>query len=153
MPGDEGHHGGEGAVGDRDAGVSRSRHGRADSGHYLKRYFSGRQLSRLFAAAAEDEGVPAFQAHHRPALAAEADQKAVYFLLLKGVNGASFSHINFFRLAGSQGKQVRVGQRVINDVVGDAQALRAFYGQQAGIAGSGSHKIYFAFHISLWNQD
>ena len=64
VAGDEGHQGGVAPVGHGDAGIGRHRHRRGHAGDDLKGDARLGQFLGLFAAAAEDEGVAALEAHH-----------------------------------------------------------------------------------------
>ena len=72
VAGDEGHGGGVLAMGQRHAGISGDAQRRGDAGHDLEGDAGGGERFGLFAAAAEDERVAAFQTDHVRARAGRA---------------------------------------------------------------------------------
>ena len=96
------------------------------------------QRQRLFAAAAEDEGVAAFQAEDAQAVAGQLHQPVGDIGLLGRRLAAAFSGEFQPAAFAREAEDVRPDQRVIDDHVGMAQRVPCVKGQQAGISRAGA---------------
>ena len=112
--------GGHPAMRDGDPGQRGRGHGRADAGHDLEGDAGLGEGERFFAAAAEDEGIAALEAHHALAALGGADQDAVDLLLGDVVAARALADVEALRLA-RELEHGRVHQRVVEDEVGLGQ--------------------------------
>jgi hypothetical protein len=105
---------------DGDPGQRGRGHGGADAGHDLEGDAGLGEGQRFFSAAAEDEGVPALEAHHALAALGGADQDAVDLLLGDVVAARALADVEALRLA-RELEHGRVHQGVVEDEVGLGQ--------------------------------
>lgn len=123
-------HGVTGGQRDHPALVSmRQRHGRirgtGESGGNawddLEWHAGGGQRLDFLAAAAEDQRVAAFQPHHAPAIACQADQERVDILLLHAVVRARLADKDAFGIAPAHIQHFFAHQAVVHDDIGFAE--------------------------------
>src|SRR5260370_25236628 len=85
-------------MGARRSGVGGGAAGRGDAGHDLEREAGIGQRFGFFAAAAEDEGVAAFEADYGEAAARAVDEHTADFVLREFVGGFLFADVDAFGL-------------------------------------------------------
>ena len=125
----------------RDAGLGRTGQRRGDAGHDLEGYPCGGERLRLFAAAAEDERVPAFQAHHLAPLPRQPHQQVVDALLRQAVVRPRLADVDPLGIASRHVQHVRADEPVVHDDVRFAQQAVRPQGQQVGCPGAGAHEV------------
>jgi hypothetical protein len=118
---------------------------RRNAGHDFERNALLVQEERLFAAAAEDEGVAPLQPRDDLAFARLLPEQDADRLLLRGMRrrGPDLEQLG---VAAGFLEQPRRDQPVVNDHVRGAQALKAAYRDQAGIARPRPDQIDRALH-------
>lgn len=124
-----------------DAGIGGAGQRRGDAGHDLVRHVVRAQVFQLFAAASEDEGVAAFQAHHAPAGARLGQHEGVDARLGGVVVFAGqLAHGHAFSVAARQRQHALADQAVVQDDVGFIERAQRLERQQAGVARARAHQ-------------
>ena len=124
------------AVGDGDAGVRGRGHGGGNAGDDFKWHPGGGEFLRLFAAAAKDEWIAAFEADDGFALVGFFNEEGVEFVLRDGVVGGAFAGEDDFRLGGGKLEEGGIAQSIIGDDLGAGEEFGTAHGEQPGIAGA-----------------
>ncbi len=130
VPGSEGERAGRGAVGQRNARIGCTGEGRRHAGHDFAgdaRLAAGR---RLLAAAAEHERIAAFQSHHAPALAREADDERIDLVLRHAGGARRLADVDPHRIAGRHRKHLLKNQPVVQDRLRLAEEPRGAQDQE-----------------------
>jgi len=145
MTGENGELGGVVAVGDGDSRISRSGNGAGDAGDDLEADTGFGELSGFLSATTEEHGVAAFQTGDGLALAGEFDDEGIDLILRQGVVASFFTDVDFFRALFGIAKEVGIAEVVIDEDVGDLDALLAFDGHETGITWAGADEVTDAF--------
>ena len=146
VPGDEGDGGGVLAMGERHAGVGGNAEGSGHAGHDFKGYAGIGQGLGFFAAAAEEEGVAALEAHHGQAAARALDEQAADFLLRECVRRFLFADVEAFGVGWGEREEGGVGQMVVENGVGLLEDAASLDGDEIGVAGSRADKVDLQRH-------
>ncbi len=126
------------AVGDRDAGIAEAADAGGDARHQTEGDARIDQRQRLFAAAAEDEGVAALQAQHALAGPRQFDEARRDVALLRARLAAALAGILKLRPRPCELQNGFVDQRVVDHDVGLLQRVERVERQQARIARPGA---------------
>ena len=116
----------------------------ADSRHYLDFDPCGLAVIGFFAAATENEGVAALEAHHQMALARFADQNLVDPVLRHAVQRAFLGHRDQTGGRRGQIEYIPADETVMNNHIGIGEQPRRFQGQKIGIARTCANQIDFS---------
>ena len=127
------------AMGQRYAGVRRASERGGNAGNDLEVDAMPAQCLDLFAAAAEDERVPALEARHPPTLPRIAEQERVDVRLPRAGEGATLADVDPFRVATAQFQHPGRDEIVIVDDVRPLQRAQRFQGEEVRVAGTGAH--------------
>ncbi len=103
-----------------------------------------RQRLQLFAAAPEDEGIAALQAHDAPALLRVLDQQSVDFFLRAADVAGGLAHADPRGIAPRQIEHRRRHQAIVQNHIGVLQRAQRLQGQEFRIAGAGAHQSHLA---------
>ena len=141
VAGDEGDGGGVLAMGERHAGVGGDAERRGDAGDDLERNAGIGQRLGLFAAAAEDERVAAFEADHGEAAARALDQHGADLVLRERVGGFLLADVEALGVRRRERQERVGGEVVVEDGVGLLEDAAAFEGEQFGIARAGADEV------------
>lgn len=118
------------------AGIGGAGQRRGDARHDLVRHAVRAQVFQFFAAASEDEGIAAFQAHHAPAGARLGQHEGVDARLGGVVAFAGqLAHGHAFSVAARQRQHALADQAVVQDDVGFIERAQRLERQQAGSPG------------------
>ena len=141
VAGDEGDGGGVLAMGERDAGVGGDAEGRGDAGHDLERDAGIGQGFGFFAAAAEDEGVAAFEADYGESAARAVDEHAADFVLREFVGGFFLADVDALGVGRGEIEEGGVGEVIVEDGVGLLEDAAAFDGEELRVSGAGADEV------------
>ena len=142
------------AMGERDAGIGRARDGGGDAWDDFERDAVRAQHFEFFAAAAEHEGIAALQPHHALAGRGVFDQQ-VMDACLGGVVVAAdaLADLDQLGVAMRQRQHIGADQAVVEDHVGLGERARGMQGEQARIAGAGTHQAHNADRRRIGNRN
>ena len=132
------------AVGERDAGVGGAARGRGDAGHDLEGDALGGERLDLLAAAPEDEGVAALEAHDALALLGQAHQQVVDVLLRHRVLRALLAGVDALGVRAHEVEDRPRDQPVVDHDVGALHEAQRAEGEQVRIAGAGADQRHLA---------
>ena len=141
VAGNEGDAGAGLAMGDRDSRVGGSGDASGDARHHLNCHAMGRQVGGLLAAAAEQEGIAALEAHDALVLLGQLHQHRVGAGLGHGVMAPPFAHEMALTVLGHQLEQGLGHQGVVHQGVAAPQQSIGLEGEQFGIAWPCPHQI------------
>ena len=129
---------------------------RGHAGHDLKRDAGIGQRFGFFAAAAEDEGVAAFEADYGEAAARAVDEHAADFVLGEFVGGFLFADVDAFGVGRGEIEEGRVGEVIVENGVGLLEDAAAFEGDELRVAGAGSDEVDLHGHgirsLAVWGK-
>ena len=119
---------------------------RGNPWHHFERDARRSQRLRLLAAAAEHEGIAAFEAHHAFACEGFGQQQRIQLGLRDTARAVVFATVDDFRGGRGEAQQFAVDQAVIDHHLGPLQQLFPAQRQQAGVAGTGADQINMPPH-------
>ncbi len=128
-------------MGYRDARVGRHRDGGGDSRDDFERNGGRRERLRLFAAAAEQERIAAFQPNDLLPGPRFFDQQLVDFILLQGVRAGLFPGVNYFHRFRRPLQHLRVAEVIVNHHFRPLDHFPGAQGDQSQIARSRADQI------------
>ena len=134
-----------GSMSDRDARVGGSGEGGTHTGHDLITTAGRSQGLGLLAAPAEQKRVAALEPRHGFSRAGFFDQHVIDSLLRKRVGPGFLARVDFLGRLRGEFQQERIAQIIVDHHVRTLEAVTAFEGQQAGIAGAGADEITDSF--------
>ena len=149
MPRDDGEGYGDAAMRDGDARIGGHGDGRSHAWHDFKRQAVFRQEQGFLAAAPEDEGVAALEAHDAFSFAGELDEEFRDVFLLHRVVARAFSHVDALGFLRHEREDAAVREVVIDDGVGFFETRVRLDRQKPRVSGAGSDKIYHSFAFLL----
>ena len=141
VAGDEGDGRSMFAMGERDSGVGGDAQRRGHAGYDLKRDAGIGQRFGFFAAAAEDEGVAAFEADYGESAARPVDEHAADFVLREFVRGFLFADVDAFGAGRGEIEEGRVGEVIVENGVGLLEDAAAFDSDELRVARPGSDEV------------
>ena len=132
------------AMGQRHTGRGRAGHGRGNARRHLDGDAGGTDHVHFLATAAEDERIPALDAHHALALAGLADQDFANLLLRNRMMALGLADIDAVGIAAGQVQDRSRDQTVMHDHIGLAQQAGGLDRQQVRIAGTRADQVHDA---------
>ena len=141
MGGDEGDRVGVVPMGERDTGAGGTGQGGGDAGDDFAGNAGGGECFHLFAAAAEDEGIAAFQANDTPALASQANEEGVDVALRHGVVALGLANIDAGGVAPGEVQDFGGAETVVHDDIRFAEEAQAAQADEIGGPGTGADEM------------
>ena len=134
---------------DGDARIGGHGDGGSHARHDFKRQAVFRQEQGFLAAASEDEGIAALEAHDALALLRELDEELRDVFLLHRVVARAFSYVDALGFFRHEREDAAVREVVIDDGVGFFETRVRLDRQKPWVSGAGSDKIYHSFAFLL----
>ena len=141
-------------MGQRHAGRGGAGHGSRDAGRDFSGDTGGAHDVEFLAAAAENEGIAALEAHDALTLAGLTHQDFADLVLRYRVMALGLADIDAQRVAARQRHHALGNQAVVHDDIGFAQQAGSLEGEKIGIAGTGADQVddaaaFGAFTVQL----
>jgi hypothetical protein len=108
-----------------------------------------RQAQRLLSATTEDEGIAAFEAHHRHSRARQLDEEVVDPSLVDVRTAGPFSCKDALRRRRSLVHELGRDEPVVEDRIAAPQRAQAPAGDEIRVAGAGSYQVDLPVHGGL----
>ena len=134
------------AVRDGNARVSRHRDGGRDARHDLKRQAVLLEQQTLFAAAAEDEGIAALEAHDCLALFRLVDEQLIDVRLLHRVVARRLADVDELGITRRPAEDAIIREAVVDNNLGALQAVDCLEADEAVVPRTSPDQIYHTCH-------